>query len=35
MYELMVFENPTLKAVNTIAQGKRQIRATLGYEISN
>jgi hypothetical protein len=35
MYELTVFESPTLKALNSIAQGKRRSRATLGYEILN
>ena len=31
----LFFETPTLKALNSIAQGKRHRRATLGYEISN
>jgi hypothetical protein len=31
---LLLVENPTLKAFNTIAQGKRHRRATLGFEIS-
>jgi hypothetical protein len=35
IYVHTIFENPTLKALNTIAQGKRRSRATLGYEISN
>ncbi len=31
---LLLVENLTLKALNTIAQGKRHRRATLGFEIS-
>ncbi len=31
---LLFFEISTLKALNTIAQGKRHRRATLGYEIA-